>query len=422
MRSMKKENHRFLQLGITIFASLSAVILVYLGFSNIKKVSAYIAIIKSALQPIVIGLILAYLLSPIETKMEQYLIRRKIKNKPAKTIAVFVTTFLTLATIGIGIRMLLPQVIKTIMDLSITLPGMMMSFTQQLKEWVHSDSQIMEFVNECVIRANDWLNEWLKTGIYEAMTSILSGIIDMFGFLFNIIIGFIVMIYVLFEKDKFRGQAKKILYAVSKNRSVNAFILDTIRQCDRMFGGFITGKIIDSLIIGIICFICMHLLKLPYVTLISLIVGITNVIPFFGPYIGAIPSAFLILLVNPMQCIIFIIFIIILQQVDGNIIGPRILGESTGLSPFWVLFAILVAGEVFGVIGMIIGVPLFATVYYVIKRLVESQLSQQDLPIDTEAYISLDKLDEDNQATFLREEKKKVRRKKKESRKEKETE
>lgn len=166
----------------------------------------------------------------------------------------------------------------------------------------------------------------------------------------------------------------------------------------------------------------MHLLKLPYVTLISLIVGITNVIPFFGPYIGAIPSAFLILLVNPMQCIIFIIFIIILQQVDGNIIGPRILGESTGLSPFWVLFAILVAGEVFGVIGMIIGVPLFATVYYVIKRLVESQLSQQDLPIDTEAYISLDKLDEDNQATFLREEKKKVRRKKKESRKEKETE
>ena len=156
---MKKENHRFLQLGITIFASLSAVILVYLGFSNIKKVSAYIAIIKSALQPIVIGLILAYLLSPIETKMEQYLIRRRIKNKPAKTIAVFVTTFLTLATIGIGIRMLLPQVIKTIMDLSITLPGMMMSFTQQLKEWVHSDSQIMEFVNECVIRANDWLNE-----------------------------------------------------------------------------------------------------------------------------------------------------------------------------------------------------------------------------------------------------------------------
>lgn len=405
------DHKKFLQLGITIFLSLSAVILVYLGFSNMKKVSACITVLSSALQPIVVGLILAYLLAPLETRIEGFLLRKRIKIKAAKRIAVFATALTVLTVIVLAIRILLPQVVKTIVDLSMTLPGMLTSFSRQLNAWVHSDGQIMLFVNECMDRANEWLNVWLKTGIYETMTSILSGIIDMFSFFFNIIVGFIVMIYVLFEKDKFRGQAKKILYAVSPKRNVNAFLLDTVRQCDKMFGGFIIGKLIDSLIIGIICFVCMGILKLPYVALISVIVGITNVIPFFGPYIGAIPSAFLILLVNPMQCVIFVIFIIILQQVDGNIIGPRILGESTGLSPFWVLFAILVFGELFGVLGMIIGVPLFATIYYIVKRLVEAKLIQQELPTETQEYILLDKLDDENGATFLQEKRKKLKKK-----------
>ena len=157
---------------------------------------------------------------------------------------------------------------------------------------------------------------------------------------------------------------------------------------------------------------------MPYFPLISLIVGVTNVIPFFGPYIGAIPSALLILLADPMKCVQFVIFILILQQVDGNIIAPKILGQSTGLSPFWVLFSILIFGELFGVLGMIIGVPLFATIYYVVKRLVESNLTDQGLPTDTKEYIYLDKLDYDNRASFLKQPKhgkKKKTKEKKES-------
>lgn len=404
-------NNKYIKQGLVIFLSLSGAILVYLAFSNLSMIWKKVSVVTSALQPIFIGLVMAYLVAPLETRMELYFRKKKIKKKIAQGLAVFLTVFFVLVICVVAVRSLLPQVSKTVVDLTITMPGMLNSFTRHVNQWIQSDGQIMALVNEGIDRATEFIDQWMKTGIYDTMTSIVSGIINVFGFVFNIIVGFIVMIYVLFEKDKFRGQAKKILYAVSKNRKVNAFLLDTVRQCDKMFGGFITGKIIDSLIIGILCFICMTILKLPYVALISLIVGVTNVIPFFGPYIGAVPSAFLILLVSPMKCVIFIVFVLVLQQVDGNIIGPRILGESTGLSPFWVLFSILVFGELFGVIGMIIGVPIFATIYYVIKRLIEARLIQQNLPNETEDYVLLDKLDEENHATFLAEGKSKKRKK-----------
>lgn len=411
----RQQNDKYVKLGFTIFFSLTAVILVYLGLSNIEIIHNYVSILISALQPILIGLILGYLVAPLETKIEQFLLKKKLKRKPAKMIAVFLTTIFIFIILVLLIWILLPQVIKTVLDLSVTLPGMLTSFANNLNEWVHSDSQILEFVDEAIKRFNAWFTQWMKSGIYEALTSVVSGILNAFGFVLNVVIGFIVMIYVLCEKDNFRGQAKKILYSISKDRKVNAFILDTVRECDRMFGGFITGKLIDSLIIGVLCFICMTIMKFPYVALISLIVGITNIIPFFGPYIGAIPSAFLILLTDPMKCVEFVIFILILQQFDGNILGPRILGQSTGLSSFWVLFSILIFGELFGVVGMIIGVPLFGTIYYVIKRLIEAELKKQNLPIETQKYVSLDKLDENNGATYLTENKISHRKKKKET-------
>lgn len=159
-----------------------------------------------------------------------------------------------------------------------------------------------------------------------------------------------------------------------------------LRHSDKIFGGFISGKILDSLIIGILCFICLSILKMPYTILVSVVVGVTNVIPFFGPFIGAIPSAFLILVVNPQQCLIFLIFILILQQVDGNIIGPTILGDSTGLSSFWVIFSILLGGGLFGFAGMILGVPICGVAYYICKRLVESKLRSRQYPTATTAY------------------------------------
>ena len=166
-----------------------------------------------------------------------------------------------------------------------------------------------------------------------------------------------------------------------------------IRKADDVFGGFFIGKIIDSLIIGCICFVGLAILRMPYVALVSVIVGVTNIIPFFGPYIGAIPSVILIFLVDPMKGLYFIIFIIVLQQVDGNVIGPKILGNTTGLSPFWVIFAILLFGGSFGVIGMLFGVPIFAVLYYIIKRVVEHVLKKRRLPEGTDEYIELDTVD-----------------------------
>ena len=200
-----------------------------------------------------------------------------------------------------------------------------------------------------------------------------------------VLIGIIVSVYLLFSKEKFMRQSKKVIYALCKPKRAN-FILHIGRKANEIFGGFIIGKIIDSAIVGVLCFAGVSIFKMPYPLLISMIVGVTNVIPVFGPYIGAIPCALLIFLVDPMKGIGFIIFIILLQQLDGNVIGPKILGESTGLSSFWVIFAILIAGKMFGIGGMVIGVPMFALIYYVIKLFIQQKLEAKNLPTDTELY------------------------------------
>ena len=240
-----------------------------------------------------------------------------------------------------------------------------------------------------------YLEDWLRKNVLQQsdfIANITTGVYNVVRAIFNVIIGFIVSVYVLMTKEKFIGQAKKIIYAIFRPRYGNV-VMEVGRKADEVFGGFFIGKIIDSLIIGCICFVSLAILRMPYVALVSVIVGVTNIIPFFGPYIGAIPSAILIFLVDPMKGIYFIIFIIVLQQVDGNVIGPKILGNTTGLSPFWVIFAILLFGGSFGVIGMLFGVPIFAVLYYIIKRVVEHVLKRRHLPEKTDEYIELDTVD-----------------------------
>ena len=210
----------------------------------------------------------------------------------------------------------------------------------------------------------------------------------------NVIVGIIIAIYVLNSKDLFAAQAKKIAYSIFSTEHANLFIKNT-RFIHRVFGGFITGKLLDSLIIGMITFVFMSVFDMPYVVLISVIIGVTNFIPFFGPFIGAIPCSFLVLMVSPLKCLYFVIFILILQQFDGNILGPKILGDSTGLSSFWVMFAILIAGGLFGFVGMIIGVPLFAVLYSLITTLVNRSLADKDLPVKTSDYFFMDCIDPD---------------------------
>ena len=206
----------------------------------------------------------------------------------------------------------------------------------------------------------------------------------------NLIIGIIISVYLLAMKEQSLARCCKLLYGVLSERAANLVMRGT-RRTDEIFSGFVRGKLLDSLIIGILCFIGGSILNLPYTPLVSVVVGVTNIIPFFGPFLGAIPSAFLILLVSPKQCLIFIIFVIVLQQFDGNILGPKILGSATGISSFWVVVTILLGGGFFGVLGMFLGVPVFACLQELVKHLIDRRLTQRNMPTEAYAYVGRDK-------------------------------
>ena len=240
-----------------------------------------------------------------------------------------------------------------------------------LQAGVHCQQQkLLDFIENSYDSLDANLDAWIKNTLLPSMQNILSGaavgVVNVVTWIKNFIIGLIVSVYLLASRKKFGQQGKLILYSLVKPRWAD-LIMEEVRYADRMFGGFINGKILDSAIIGVLCYIACLIFKFPSALLVSVIIGVTNVIPFFGPFIGAIPATLLILIQNPIKALWFVLFVLVLQQVDGNIIGPKILGNTTGLSSFWVLFAILLFGGLWGFVGMIIGVPLFAVIYDVIK-------------------------------------------------------
>jgi predicted PurR-regulated permease PerM len=260
----------------------------------------------------------------------------------------------------------------------------------------------MNFYNQNVEQLVEWTQSTtgLLANIEKVAASVYTGVMSVFTVLKNVLIGIIVMIYLLNIKDTLCAQAKKIIYGLFSVRMANE-IIEKVRFVHHVFGGFIIGKLVDSLIIGILTFVWLSIIKMPYTLLISVIIGVTNVIPFFGPFIGAIPSAFLLLLVSPRKCFWFLISILVIQQIDGNIIGPRILGNTTGVSSFWVLFSILFFGGLFGLLGMVIAVPTFAVIYRLISEFIEKRLIAKKLSTDTKDYGDLDHIDEEHN-TYIR--------------------
>ena len=271
------------------------------------------------------------------------------------------------------LAMLLPQLAVSISRMARSLPQMVDSISSMVDRLFEGNEIIQNYIMQLSDAGTESISGWLKDSILPYMNMILTGLSDSMinaaGIFMNLFIGLVVAIYLLSGRKKFKKQGKLILYSLFKERWANK-IVEEIRFADRVFSGFIGGKLLDSAIIGVICYAGMMILGLPYAILISVIVGVTNIIPFFGPYIGAIPSAIILLTVSPMSCLIFVVFIVILQQVDGNIIGPKILGSSTGLSGIWVLFSILLFGGLFGFVGMLIGVPVFAVIYDLIRQLI----------------------------------------------------
>lgn len=390
--------------GMTIFVVIAACIIFYFALLRLPAISKVFANIFRVSKPIFYGLAIAYLLNPIVDFVERHLrpvLEKRLRQKKriraiARGTGIFAAVLILLFIVIALFNMMIPELYRSIRDMVLTVPSQMNQLVDKFMEMNSKDSTLSQLVNNILKEATNYIQNWMRTDLLTQINVVMSnltvGVINIISELLNAVIGIIISIYVLFSKEKFSSQCKKLVYAVFKPSHANMLLHLTIKS-NEIFGGFIIGKIIDSAIIGVLCFLGLSLLNMPYTLLVSVIVGVTNIIPFFGPYIGAIPSAILIMLSNPKMGVYFIIFILVLQQLDGNIIGPKILGDSTGMSAFWVVFSILLGGGLFGVLGMILGVPTFAVIYYIINMLINHKLDKRKLPTETAAYTEMSYVD-----------------------------
>lgn len=373
-------------MGITIFVSLAAVVAFYFIVLRYQGLKTYLDIVSLALQPVMVGIVIAYVLCPVAKFLERQFRRGKWLSRAARPLSVLFTLIFAIGILGLFCALILPQVADSIRSLVVDLPGMLEVQLTRLESYLEEDSDAAATVMQMIASVETFLMTWIKENLFATVSNVAVSVLSIGSAIVNLVVSIVVTVYLLLDRERYLGQCKKLFYAVSRNKRFNRVVMEVVHQADQIFSGFISGKLLDSLIVGIICFVCLTVLKMPYALLVSVIVGVTNIIPMFGPFIGAIPSAFLILLVSPSKCIIFLIFIIILQQLDGNVIGPRILGNSTGLSALYVTVAMLLFGKLMGFVGMIVGVPLFATLYYIVKRLAEYSLKRQGMPMSTAEY------------------------------------
>lgn len=359
------------------FGAISLSILFFFLIYRFQGFGDAISKLTGILMPFIYGAVIAYLLKPVCNCVEDFL-RRLLPEKmgtAANMLAVTISLLFGILVVYALIMMIVPQLITSVTTLYYTARNNLNDFVDWAshQEIIASNQKLLNFIETSYDNLQDTLDNIVRTKLVPSMQSLLSGaalgVMSFVTFLKNIIIGVIVSVYLLASRKKFGQQCKMILYSLIKPRWAD-IILEEILYADKMFGGFINGKILDSAIIGVLCYIACLIFKFPSALLVSVIIGVTNVIPFFGPFIGAIPATLLILIQNPIKALWFVLFVLVLQQVDGNIIGPKILGNTTGLSSFWVLFAILLFGGLWGFVGMIIGVPLFAVIYDVLKKFV----------------------------------------------------
>lgn len=403
---------KYLYWGLTaVLVIIVSILFYYILFHSASLSHAIHSFLKISM-PIIDGLILAYLMTPILNTIERKLVgpiyakckvpMTKKSRKRMRMISILLTIYVVCIIAYEFFSLIIPELIRSVQSIIFQFPMYIRNLTVWASGLLENNLDLEEMVNELFLnyseKITDFLNTSLLPRINELIISLSSGVIGFLKGMWNFVIGFIISIYILGSKETFAGQAKKITYAFLDSATANQLI-SNFRFIHTTFSGFISGKIVDSIIIGIICFICTSIIGTPYAILVSVIIGVTNIIPFFGPWLGAIPSALLILMVNPIQCLYFIILILIIQQFDGNILGPKILGDSTGLSSFWVIFSITIFGGLFGILGMVVGVPIFAVFYAGFRALVNKKLAAKDLPTETKPYLTVGSIADDNAFT-----------------------
>ena len=369
---------RYLKIGITGAAILASGILCAFVLFKMPVIISVLKGITEILKPFLYGVVFAYLLAPLCNKIEEKLFQifPKAKTKARRFIcfiAIVISLCVAIAVIWLIIMMIFPQVWYSVLKIILMVPQKLIVVNNWIEHMLENQPELQAYFEEFSSQAESNIDSLLNVDTIQKVQSIINSLsVQLFGVLGvvkNIFLGLLISAYLLGSRKLFGAQAGLILHGVFSDKWAK-IIEEEIRYTDKMFNGFLVGKIIDSAIIGLLCFAGTSIMGFEAPAFISVIIGITNIIPFFGPFIGAIPCGLLLLLENPMHCLYFIIFIFVLQQLDGNVIGPKILGNTTGVSSFWVLFAILLFGGMWGVVGMVIGVPLFAVIYDIIRKLV----------------------------------------------------
>lgn len=394
---------KYLHWGITVFLVVACSLCLYFSLFHMTLLRDLLGKTYAVITPLIYGAAIAYILNPLVRFFEKKLIYRflewrkisitdKIK-KPVRIVCVVLTLLIFFMIIYGLLAMLIPELFSSITNIVDNFPRYVKIIQKWLSDLFKNNAELEQYssalFNTISDRAETWMNQELLPQINSIVRNFSSGVYDIVVFLKNFLIGAMISIYMMYGKETFIARGKQFLYAILKPQRANDMIRD-LQYVNNMFGGFIFGKIIDSIIIGLLCYLGMNVLNMPYNLLISVIVGVTNVIPFFGPYIGAVPSALLILLIDPLQCLYFIIFILVLQQFDGNFLGPMILNDTTGLSSFMVIVAIIVGGGFFGIFGMFVGVPVCAVICTIIKNQVIYRLKKKQLPVEISFYQNID--------------------------------
>ena len=394
---MNKRSH-YMRLGLTIFASAAAILLFYDTLFGSRVLPGICGTFFSAVKPILYGAFIAYLLAPAVNYLERLLFSRPLRRarEMGRLSAGGVralSVLLVWAGVAVLVYLLMSVLIPELYSSVLQLAGNLENYYNTLYGWVDTMFQrypeAEAWIRERVNISYNQIEEFVTTSLSQAQTFMAAagrGVVSVFTFFKDLLIGIIASVYIMSTKEQVAASARRISFALLPPEDA-VWSIRAAGKVDSIFSGFFRGKLLDSLIIGVLCFAGCTALDFPYAPLVSVFVGVTNIIPFFGPFIGAIPSAFLILLVSPMKALYFVIFILILQQVDGNIIGPKILGGQTGLSSLWVIIAILVGGSFFGIPGMFFGVPVFACLYSAGGFFIDQRLKNAGLPSDLREYV-----------------------------------
>lgn len=396
-------DNKYFRWGLTAFLVLAAAVTFTFILFNYEMLFNVIDNFNKILMPVFAGLIIAYCLTPIldffEVKVfKKENIKEKKKQNNIRVLSIIITLALFIFLIYGLFALIIPEISDSVNSIIKQYPeyeANVQNWTKEMFDKYPMLNSVFEInFQEFSGSIGGFIADNVLPRLKDGVSILTSGIYTAVRMVINLLIGVILSVYLMYNKEIFLGQSKKVIYAILSRKSANSFI-NNVRFTNKTFQNFLIGKLIDSLIIGLICFICMSIINLPYAVLVSLIIGVTNIIPLFGPFIGAIPASILIFMVDPKQCIYFIILIICLQQFDGNILGPKILGSSTGLSGFWVVVAITIFGSLLGVVGMLIGVPTFAVLYAAFKSFVNRKLTEKELETETVKYQDVNYIDDD---------------------------